>query len=169
MAPKRKGHTPIKGICGYCGQRGHASSSPLCPSRQFISHPAEAYCINVAEQYMKVSRLIIKTMKAGRANSEFIDEAIEGAERLMMNKKTEWKRTRNENLAKNPYVPMVGTVPTITDGMASLFVSHSPVKPVLVEKKKEAQEKKPNKKEEESEEASDGEEEMAVDDEDEEA
>jgi len=105
MGGKKKAHTPIKGKCGYDGQKGHASSSPLCPFRSFVSHPAEAYCISVAEQYEKLARLIIKSMKAGQADAEFVDEAISNAEALMRTKMGEWKKTRDENLTKNPYVP----------------------------------------------------------------
>jgi len=113
--------------------------------RSFISHPADAYCISVAEQYQKFARLIIKSMKSGHANAEFVDEAISSAKALMKTKIVEWKKTRDENLTKNPYVPHAVVGAAITDGMANLFIG--PQTP----QKKHDDEKKAKKEEEDAE------------------
>ena len=123
--------------------------------------------------YMKASRLIVKTMKSGHADPNHIDPAIENAAKLMIDRMSGWKKTRDENLEKNPYVPPTasGNGHVIADSMANLFVSTPPTKGAPAtpkeEKKKKAKKEVEESDEDEEEYAED--EEEAVDDDEEDA
>jgi len=163
MAPK-KVPTPIKGTCSYCGEH-HASSSKHCPMRNFSIRPVEAFCVHVAEQYMKIARLILKAMNDGRAHPTFIDDAIGQAYGVMLEKVTEWRKKRDTELPKHPYVPpAVDEKGGAADKLAELFIAQkAAAAPATPKDKKKHKEPEP---EEESEEASDGEEEKSEDEED---
>jgi hypothetical protein len=103
-------------------------------------------------------------MKTGHADPLHMDNAIDTSEKMLAEKKSDWKTKRDENLAKNPYAPPAPNVQMVTDGMTSLFLVPTPQKGAPATPKEE---KKKRKKHVEESEDDEEQEEEAVEDDDE--
>jgi hypothetical protein len=130
----------------------------------------------VLEKYEEFGRQLRKRVRFGAVNPIDIDAIIAEQNQLLLEKMTEWREKRDQNLKEHPFVPrvMVATqskvdkLATLLNTVTGLTVSASPeknTKPSELTPKKKKDKKAESESEEEAED--DDAEEKAEDDEDE--